>query len=258
MSVNLLAESQFDDHTFETGRDRDEHIGILIRPTWRQADEDRRVIARRARGRGEGLHAPGANGNLDRHLVGLATGAGLEREADILAFGDLERLENKFLDAVGLPGEVSWEDILLATDVDGQTQLGGAGDAGVVDLGDQAGLVALGEGRGGLEVDEEVLADEQIGGGLAGEGVGAGDASGGELVVGERGRGLDLDRGFASTQRPVTTWRGPKSRRYAPAETLAGFAHPWRPGSKHLRNLFFQSALLRARVLLDFSLGSVL
>ncbi len=78
-----------------------------------------------------------------------------------LALGDLERLEHDFVDAVLGELDRLGENLVASAGVDRQAERELAGDAGVVHLGDEPRLVALGERAGDLEVDEEVLADRQ-------------------------------------------------------------------------------------------------
>ena len=159
----VAAQGQLDEHPLERGRDDDQHLGALVRPPRGQADEDRRAVAAGARGRGERLHAPGADGDLERSARRSASptlAASVSRT--VSPVGHLERLEEHLLDAVALE-----LDRLGETPRRGRRRRSTSFraalpcDARVVDLGDEPGLVALGERGGDLEVDEEVLADGQ-------------------------------------------------------------------------------------------------
>ena len=77
--------------------------------------------------------------------------------------GTSNGLEHHLLDAVALDLEGPGIDLVAPARVDRQLQRDLALHAQVVDLGDEPGLVALGERAGDLEVDEEVLADRQRG-----------------------------------------------------------------------------------------------
>ncbi|MEJ7639335.1 MAG: hypothetical protein WKF75_15495, partial [Singulisphaera sp.] len=130
------------------GRDDDEHLGALIGPARRQADEDGGVVAGGPRGRGEGLHAPGADGDLDHQFVLGGPLGGRQRQADIVAVGDLEGLEEDLVDAVGLEREGLREDRLAPPGIDRELQVHHAGDPDVMHLGEEAGAIPLRE-RGG-------------------------------------------------------------------------------------------------------------
>ena len=191
--VGVLAHRQLDEHPPHGGGDHDEHLGLLVPAAGRQGDERGRVVGGRARRRGERLDPPRADRHRDRHLVlRLAQGRG-QREPDLVAVGHVERVEQDLLDAVGLDLDPLRLDALPAPGVDRQPQLQRADDAPVMHLGREPGLVALGQGGRHLQVDEEVLPHREVGRGLADERVAAGHAPGGESVLGERGRGAELD-----------------------------------------------------------------
>src|SRR5262249_43550853 len=154
----VAAQGQLDQHPPQGRGDHHQHLGVLVRPAGGQADEGGGVVAGGAGGGGERLHAPGPDRDLGHELVGRVAEAGREGEADRVAVGDLERVEQDLLDAVvPLDLDGPGEDLLAAAGVDGQAQGGRAAEAGVVEAGDEAGPVPLGQGAGGLEVDEEVL-----------------------------------------------------------------------------------------------------
>ena len=159
---DVTAQRQLDDHPLERGRDDDHHLRALVRPPLGQARRRppcRRCWSPRPR---QGLHAPGPHGDLRGHLVGqLADGPASASAGPSRCRGPRRarrspprRRRPCQLDGPGI-------DLVATAGVDGQLERDSPATPEVVDLGDEPGLVALGERGGDLEVDEEVLADRQ-------------------------------------------------------------------------------------------------
>ena len=117
------AQRQLDQHPLERRRERDQHLGVLVGPARRQADEDRRARRcrcprpRRTTGTPQGRIGTSTTSS-SRHL---ADGAG-ERQADRVALGDLERLEDDLVDAVALELERPGEDLVASAGIDRQPE----------------------------------------------------------------------------------------------------------------------------------------
>ena len=185
--AGIVSHRQLDEHAFERRRDDDQHFRVVVAPARREADKDGRALAgwipdadaKAGRPMGESGPRPPVRLSGRRptpvSVTRIVSPSGTSNGSNTTS---------------STPSRVNFKcfgkHLVTAACVDRQPKGEFAHDFGMVHPRDEARLVSLGERARHFEVDEEILADRERRRRLAGQGVGAGHASGRDAIRRQR------------------------------------------------------------------------